>query len=462
ALVLRASPEVFDWLRLRSTLLVAGSYRQVLRKTVASLLGPGRTEQVDTVIKTIVRADMKLAEYLNHTHLKRIMKSESDEGLGPISKLPQSFPGTDSFRDVLSRVTGSNATIRVVQLPAQNLEALTRLVWERPWDASISASWSLLRTLGPATSHRLTQLLPSESNPNDYRRLWCQTAVEDTLPFASALAYSQQPNSATLSTGAAAASVVRDIQTKVAHLLRESTESSPMAAKVQSLRKVLVFPLDKKATNFLYKEVEDINKESSYLAALLASRSAVFHRRLSLLGSRVSEKQMLMFVSPLDVRVRYVKANHSVLLPMAAIQPPVFKDGFPDSINYGAFGLLVSKVLVTDVVARNLTDARPCIQRAVGLSTAFSAASILQSGQAELPALRAFQATRVNRTREQDRLHGFQDFTHEQAFYIAGCFLDCRSGLSCLPVLKHSLWFAGAFACPRGSPMNPDEKCRFW
>lgn len=72
------------------------------------------------------------------------------------------------------------------------------------------------------------------------------------------------------------------------------------------------------------------------------------------------------------------------------------------------------------------------------------------------------QAARTNYSMDPERLSGLQDFSHEQTFFLAGCYLDCGTDSDCGAALKHSPWFSGAFACRRGAPMNPDDKCSFW
>ncbi|KAH8038489.1 hypothetical protein HPB51_001662 [Rhipicephalus microplus] len=61
------------------------------------------------------------------------------------------------------------------------------------------------------------------------------------------------------------------------------------------------------------------------------------------------------------------------------------------------------------------------------------------------------------------RLLGFQDFSDEQTYFIAGCYLRCGSAEeSCAMPFRHNRWFSAAFGCPPNTPMNPEERCAFW
>ncbi|XP_075529908.1 endothelin-converting enzyme homolog [Dermacentor variabilis] len=70
---------------------------------------------------------------------------------------------------------------------------------------------------------------------------------------------------------------------------------------------------------------------------------------------------------------------------------------------------------------------------------------------------------------------GILGYTQEQSFYIAGCFEFCAVGgyewsekslypadaLRCNIPARNAEEFAAAFSCPKGSAMNPEERCTF-
>ncbi|XP_070384085.1 endothelin-converting enzyme 1-like isoform X1 [Dermacentor albipictus] len=70
---------------------------------------------------------------------------------------------------------------------------------------------------------------------------------------------------------------------------------------------------------------------------------------------------------------------------------------------------------------------------------------------------------------------GILGYTQEQLFYIAGCFEFCAVGgyhwskksrypaevLRCNLPARNEERYAAAFSCPKGSPMNPDDRCTF-
>ncbi|XP_075728795.1 neprilysin-11-like [Rhipicephalus microplus] len=182
-------------------------------------------------------------------------------------------------------------------------------------------------------------------------------------------------------------------------------------------------------------------------------------RRLAALGARLDHLSLPLFARPLDARLRYVESLHALLVPMVVLEPPVFRETLTDSVNYGSFGRLIAEVLIETFV-RNPYISKPCNEAASNFT-----AALLRYAAVERPVKRAFQAQANNhRIAASDvRLLGFQDFSDEQTYFIAGCYLRCGSAEeSCAMPFRHNRWFSAAFGCPPNTPMNPEERCAFW
>ncbi|KAJ8915866.1 hypothetical protein NQ315_015477 [Exocentrus adspersus] len=86
----------------------------------------------------------------------------------------------------------------------------------------------------------------------------------------------------------------------------------------------------------------------------------------------------------------------------------------------------------------------------------------------------------VSQFGEEAKLPGFENFTHEQMFFIAYGSIWCESttvqdlqeqleydehspnSIRVIGALQNSNEFTKAFNCPKGSFMNPHKKCKIW
>ncbi|KAK3784342.1 hypothetical protein RRG08_017916, partial [Elysia crispata] len=213
-------------------------------------------------------------------------------------------------------------------------------------------------------------------------------------------------------------------------------------------------------------------------------------------------------LEPYEVNAYYSPPENEVVFPAGILQPPFFSDIFPDSINYGAIGMVIGHEITHGFddqgsqydkkgVLRNwwqqedkakFKDKRQCLVDQYGAfrvdAVGMNVNGINTQGEnvADNGGLkeswRAYKKL-VKEKGEEKRLPGL-GLTHDQVFFLGYAQIWCdkmtkqRAILSLsngvhspgrfrtIGVLQNSPDFAQAFRCPAGSPMNPEKKCSVW
>ncbi|XP_075539109.1 uncharacterized protein LOC142573330 [Dermacentor variabilis] len=314
-----------------------------------------------------------------------------------------------TWRQVVSQVAGRQVTPSVE--PSTLLTALEYFVLKMTDDASVIAAWLVLRKLSPLS---VTPLL-DEVEVQDRRSRHCMNIINHEMPLAVASAYARASDTAAnASTSAAADVVIHDVASKMAELL-EASGQFQMAESLRTIQTIFLLPMQDEVVDALYESVPVADARRTLFGSVAQTTSALSERRLAALGSRLDHLSLPLFVDPLDTRVRYLESLHALLVPMLVLQPPVFGQTLTPSVNYGSLGRLVAE------------------------------------GQAN------------NRTAPNEALLlGFQDFSDEQTYFVAGCYVRCGSEASCRTPFRHNRWFSAAFGCPQNAAMNPEERCAFW
>ncbi|XP_077512938.1 neprilysin-11-like [Amblyomma americanum] len=239
--------------------------------------------------------------------------------------------------------------------------------------------------------------------------------------------------------------------------LLEASGRFHMAESLRTMERIFMLPLDDAVVDSLYESVPAAEVRRTLFGSLAEATNALAERRLAALGSRLDNRTLLLFARPLDVRMHYLQPLHALLVPMAVLEPPLFRQTLTTPVNYGSFGRLVAQVLIEAFVKKpNAT--KPCDEAADNFT-----ASVLRDAAVERPVGRAFQGQLNNRSVPPEvRLLGFQDFSDEQTFFIAGCYVRCSSEAPCSTAFRHNRWFSAAFGCGQNARMNPEERCAFW
>ncbi|KAH9367624.1 hypothetical protein HPB48_009995 [Haemaphysalis longicornis] len=185
----------------------------------------------------------------------------------------------------------------------------------------------------------------------------------------------------------------------------------------------------------------------SFVRSWLSASASAQRRRLQQQRSRTQDE----LNAGLTANAVVAGSSRTLVLPSAIVAPPVFFSRGPSSYNYGSLGKVASakgRTLASKVYAL-LADL-------VGLRVAYAAFESLHQEQ-----------------RAESLLLPDGKMGPEQLFFVAHCALHCgirgqkadhplhvHGRHRCHLPLMHMVEFSQAFHCKRGSPMNPQVKCR--
>ncbi|XP_075539432.1 membrane metallo-endopeptidase-like 1 [Dermacentor variabilis] len=210
--------------------------------------------------------------------------------------------------------------------------------------------------------------------------------------------------------------------------------------------------------------------------------------------------QMTWFYDETDVTAYYLFKYNKIVITTGLLQPPFFFTEGPPAFNYGSFATLLGHEMMHgyDVSGRQYDDNNQERQWGTREFTTKYAekAHCLRNSHTAAKRITARQAT-VNDTLDSENicdlvgtrigytaytsLSGLQrhitlpglNVTAERLFFISNCIKWCEykhpqslryaPGRSrCIVPLMNMVEFSDAFACARGTPMNPPNKCDFW
>ncbi|ETN84138.1 peptidase family M13 [Necator americanus] len=214
-------------------------------------------------------------------------------------------------------------------------------------------------------------------------------------------------------------------------------------------------------------------------------------------------------VSPAVVNAFYSPEKNAITFPAGILQPPFFSGSFPKAVNYGAIGAVIGHEITHGFddqgsqydkdgnlqnwwSARSLEafdERRRCIVDQYGNYTVpkinmkvngklTQGENIADNGGVK-EALKAYRKY-MDMKGEEPRLPGLQHYTNVQIFFLSYAHFWCGQKKEAAAVqqvttdehspeifrvsgvLSNLPDFAEAFACPKGSPLNPDKRCVVW
>ncbi|XP_077564614.1 neprilysin-like [Haemaphysalis longicornis] len=226
----------------------------------------------------------------------------------------------------------------------------------------------------------------------------------------------------------------------------------------------------------------------SFVRSWLSASASAQRRRLQQQRSRTQDE----LNAGLTANAVVAGSSRTLVLPSAIVAPPVFFSRGPSSYNYGSLGKVIGHELFhvfslsTSSDPHNLWSTSPvlrqrsnCILRSyqkVASAKGRTLASKVYALLADLVGLRVAYAAFESLHQEQraeSLLLPDGKMGPEQLFFVAHCALHCgirgqkadhplhvHGRHRCHLPLMHMVEFSQAFHCKRGSPMNPQVKCR--
>ncbi|XP_037579763.1 neprilysin-4-like [Dermacentor silvarum] len=258
----------------------------------------------------------------------------------------------------------------------------------------------------------------------------------------------------------------------------DSESKHSVAAKIRTLR-LAVWPPDK----FLTKE----SLEELYQTYPEHEKTFGNYWIKSIRSLRTTKKDSL-YESVLRMPPNYAQPYfvydyllNTVRVAIAAIRRPLFYSKGTRAMFYGGIGFSLALEMVKaldreglrwrpgvgivpSIISEHSKDAfeerENCLNSEEGKYGLFP----------EIPALQIAYSAFVDTTKETEKeLPISNDFKETQVFFLTLCYMTCSKkgfinsfSANCNKLVRNSVSFANAFACPPGSKMNPLKKCMFF
>ncbi|XP_007504531.2 kell blood group glycoprotein isoform X2 [Monodelphis domestica] len=240
------------------------------------------------------------------------------------------------------------------------------------------------------------------------------------------------------------------------------------------------------------QDYQDINFGSSYLQTVLSCSRSLHERTMrGFLGPPYRHRWK---VFPWDVKAYYSMPDNVAVFPAGLLQPPFFHPSYPSSVNFGAAGSVMARELMHIFNQYLVPEGCPacdiptlngellCLQKhyeSISLPTGniFNSSHTLLENAADIGALViAMQAYKkwLQKHKGETILPSL-GLSPYQLFYQSYAKVMCGSpaskdaqDLHSPPIvrihgpLSNIPTFARHFHCPRGTPMNPSNRCQLW
>ncbi|KAI1242151.1 hypothetical protein IHE44_0005668, partial [Lamprotornis superbus] len=204
---------------------------------------------------------------------------------------------------------------------------------------------------------------------------------------------------------------------------------------------------------------------------------------------------IIWHVHPWSVHSYYSIRDHMVVFPAGMFRSPFFHMEFPSAVNFGAIGVFMAHEILHSFYGYVLPEGCPAcnrsaLQRSIdclveqyeSYSFNVNGTFTLLENTADTGGLAiAYQAYKnwLKKHKEEKDLPKI-GLSQDQLFYLSFAHAMCghqdpeklQSSLNTDPhspmplrvsgPVSNSQDFSKSFQCPRGSPMNPDNKCHIW
>ncbi|XP_057612964.1 neprilysin [Chionomys nivalis] len=260
--------------------------------------------------------------------------------------------------------------------------------------------------------------------------------------------------------------------------------------------------------NKLNNEYLELNyTEDEYFENIIQNLKFSQSKQLKKLREKVDKDEWISGAAV--VNAFYSSGRNQIVFPAGILQPPFFSARQPNSLNYGAIGMVIGHEIThgfddngrnfnkdgdlvdwwTQQSANNFKDQSQCMVHQYGNFTWDLAGGQHLNGINTLgeniadnggigQAYRAYQ-NYVKKNGEEKLLPGI-DLSHKQLFFLNFAQVWCGTyrpeyavnsiktdvhspgNFRIIGTLQNSVEFADAFHCRKNSYMNPERKCRVW
>ncbi|XP_076315307.1 neprilysin-1-like isoform X4 [Tachypleus tridentatus] len=277
--------------------------------------------------------------------------------------------------------------------------------------------------------------------------------------------------------------------------------------QLKGMREKIAYPsyiLDPDQLSHDYKGLEI--KPGDFLDNVLRMNRYEMKKELEKM-TRTVDKEKDWYVQPLMVNAFYQSSGNDVIFPVGILRPPLFVPGRPQYLNYGSLGIVIGHELAHsfDTSGRKLDlsgnstqwwseDVKEILQEKVAcfvdqyskfplkeVDQNVDGNHTLQENICDHSAVQQAYLAYLNYVAKHGQEAGLPGvkYTNQQIFFIQFAQVWCEvlnkdgyikyttDGHSpgqyrTNGALQNSQFFAEAFSCTLGSPMNPENKCGLW
>ncbi|XP_074614138.1 endothelin-converting enzyme 1-like [Acropora palmata] len=491
---------------------VVVAYKEFMVK-IGTLLG-GEMNSTEEQMREIFQFEKKLAEI--YEPKERLRNMEKIYHKMTVADLQQLAPAI-SWLDYMNTMFSSPVTHEelVVVYTPEYLKNMSNLVIMT--DRRILANymvWHLIKPLVNELSKPFRdaslELMKAEKGVEGNAPQWktCVVKTDAVMGFATGYLYIKE-RSGKISKKEAEDMIAEIKKAFIGNLphvswMDEETKTQALK-KVSSTFDMIGYPTWVEDLDTLDKYYENLtigptNSFENYLEARRFFHNKAMNRR----GKTINRKEWHM--TPTQVNAYYNSPNNYIAFPSGILQRPFFDPDFPQSVNYGAVGVVMGHELTHGFDDRgrlfdehgnlaswwNNQSVEAFQQHALCMVDQyghFSVAGMKVNGKQTLSeniadngglklAYSAYQGWIQMNGREL-KLPGL-DFTPEQLFFLGFAQVWCSASsdghiqhalltdahsperVRVLAAVSNSDEFAAAFQCPVNSTMNPVHKCQVW
>ncbi|XP_063989573.1 neprilysin-4-like [Diachasmimorpha longicaudata] len=290
-------------------------------------------------------------------------------------------------------------------------------------------------------------------------------------------------------------------------------EKKEAKTKVDEMQTFIGFPEWYKNKTAVINHYKGLTIGNDYLDNVLSYKR--YEKKLAIRSFGGYKGNEAWMMDPLTVNAAYAMGINIMVVPAVDFQPPLFGDKVPNYVNYGTAGVvighemghgldyagLVTNASIQEKMAKFYYQQAKCFidqfDEYYGGQTVkpspFSDDSSETKGQRTVQenvadttgleaVLRAYKRMQKHkRPHEELKLPGFEEYTDEQMFFISFAGLWCEvttpqyhkrnsvmndvhspGKYRVLGSISNTEEFEKIFNCPKGSPMNPEDKCSVW